>query len=57
MKLANWNIEWMNDWFTADRRSPELRPSDQIDGVTDINDLCTRVARVIDDLAADVLTI
>lgn len=57
MKVANWNIEWMNHWFTADRQAPALRPSDQIDGVSDINDLCARVAHVIDDLGADVLTI
>jgi len=57
MKIANWNIEWMNRWFSADRDDPELRPSHEISGVTDIKALCGRVARVIDDLEADVLTI
>ena len=57
MKIANWNIEWMNHWFSPDSEQPVLRPSDQVRGVTDIRDLCERVARVIDSLDADVLTV
>jgi endonuclease/exonuclease/phosphatase family metal-dependent hydrolase len=57
MKIANWNIEWMNRWFSPDTEQPVLRPSEEISGVTDIRDLAERVARVIDGLEADVLTI
>lgn len=57
MKIANWNIEWMNRWFTADLDAAAFRPSADISGVTDIDDLCRRVANVIDGLDADVLTV
>jgi endonuclease/exonuclease/phosphatase family metal-dependent hydrolase len=57
MKIANWNIEWMNRWFSPDSETAALRPADQVRGVTDLEALCGRVARVIDALAADVLTI
>lgn len=56
-KIANWSIEWMSRWFSLDSEVPELRPSDEIAGVTDIRDLCARAARVIDGLGADVLAI
>ncbi len=49
LKIANWNIEWMNRWFSADTEAPRLR--DGMEG------LACRVANVIDALKADVLTI
>lgn len=57
MKIANWNVEWMNRWFLPDTEEPVWRASDQIPGVTDIDDLAGRVANVIRAVDADVLTI
>ena len=58
LKIANWNIEWMNRWFTADHHgAPNLKRSSEICGVTDINALAERVANVIEGLKADILTI
>ncbi|GAB4568256.1 MAG: endonuclease/exonuclease/phosphatase family protein [Anaerolineae bacterium] len=61
MKIATWNIEWMNNWFVGhgqvafrERYEPRGRPDDAID---DVDDLCTRVAQVIRALDADVLCI
>ena len=57
MKIANWNIEWMNRWFLPDSEAPAWRSSEQIAGVTDIEALAGRVAGVIRGIGADVLTI
>lgn len=58
MKIANWNIEWMNRWYTADNAgAPKLKPSEEISGVTHIDELATRVANVIKSLDADILTV
>ena len=57
MKIANWNIEWMNRLFSPDSDTPALRAPEQVGGVTDVVALCERIARVIDGLQADVLTI
>ncbi len=58
MKIANWNIEWMNHWFTGDAEGPpRFRDADQIPGVTDIDGLARRVANVIRGLDADVVTV
>ena len=58
LKIANWNIEWMNRWFTADDcGAPKLRPSCEICGVTNIDSLAERVASVITGLKADILTV
>ena len=58
LKIANWNIEWMNRWFTGDNAgAPVLKPSSQISGVTDIDALATRVANVITGMNADILTV
>ncbi|MCG8415483.1 MAG: hypothetical protein MI746_14810 [Pseudomonadales bacterium] len=55
-KFANWNIEWMNRWFTGDSDgAPQLRP--QISGVADVAELATRAANVITEIDADVITI
>tara|TARA_R100000030_G_scaffold10241_1_gene6976 strand:+ start:1166 stop:2206 length:1041 start_codon:yes stop_codon:yes gene_type:complete len=58
LKIANWNIEWMNRWFTSDSAGPaELKASSDIGGVTDIQALAARVAAVITDLDADVIAV
>ncbi len=58
LKIANWNIEWMNRWFSVDTAGPpQMRSSQEISGVTDIDDLAGRVAQVIKDLGADVITV
>ncbi|MEO1018579.1 MAG: endonuclease/exonuclease/phosphatase family protein, partial [Pseudomonadota bacterium] len=58
MKVANWNIEWMNRWFTGDDDgAPRFKAPSEIAGVTNIEDLALRVAQVILALDADVLTI
>lgn len=58
LKIANWNIEWMNRWFTGDNDgAPQFKPSAEIQGVSDIDALAKRVANVINGLDADILTI
>jgi len=58
LKISNWNIEWMNRWFTGDNAgAPIFKPSDQIAGVTDIEALARRVAKVITAMDADILTV
>jgi len=58
IKVANWNIEWMNRWFTEDGAgAPQLRRPEEVSGVTDLEDLCRRVAAVIDTIDPDVLTV
>ena len=57
LRVANWNIEWMNRWFAADDGPARFRKSREISGVTDISDLATRVAKVIQDMEADLVNI
>lgn len=57
MKIASWNIEWMNRWFTSDSGAPAWRNSSQVRGVTDLQDLARRVASVITAMDPDVLCI
>lgn len=56
MRLLNWNIEWMNDWFHGGSQV-SFRESHPNRGITDVHDLATRVAQVILDVDADVVTI
>jgi endonuclease/exonuclease/phosphatase family metal-dependent hydrolase len=58
---VNWNIEWMNNWFVGgnevalrDSYDPRGRPGDAI---PDVDNLASRVAQVIRELAPDVLCI
>ena len=58
LKIANWNVEWMNRWFTADSAgAPQLRRSEEVDGVSDLQGLCGRVAAVIDAMTADIVAL
>ncbi len=58
MKVANWNIEWMNRWFTGDNDgAPLFKGPGEVDGVSDVLELASRVVQVILAMDADVLTI
>ncbi len=59
MKIANWNIEWMNDWFLpgSDPNAPGWRQSNPDRGITDVGALATRVAAVIRTMDPDVLAV
>ena len=54
MRLMNWNIEWMNNWFVGNGRV-EWRQSHR--GIEDVRTLAQRVANVILTIDPDVLTI
>ena len=56
MRIVNWNIEWMNDWFVGGG-SVAFRQDNPRRGITDVADLCRRVASVINNVNPDVLTI
>lgn len=56
MRIVNWNIEWMNDWFVG-KGSVAFRQNNPRRGITDVADLCRRVASVVNNLDPDVLTI
>jgi exonuclease III len=56
MRVVNWNIEWMNDWFVGGG-SVAFRQHNPRTGITDVAGLCRRVASVINNLDPDVLTI
>jgi len=56
MRLVNWNIEWMNNWFVGGNQV-KLRLADPPKGATDLDDLCKRVANVIRNLDPDVLAV
>ena len=56
MRIMNWNIEWMNNWFVG-YGELEFKKDHPSSGITNIDKLCTRVANVIKSLDPDVLTI
>jgi len=56
VRIVNWNIEWMNDWFVGGG-SVAFRPDNPRRGITDVADLCRRVASVINNLNPDALSI
>ncbi len=56
MRIVNWNIEWMNDWFIGGG-SVAFRQNNPQKGITDVADLCRRVTSVVNNLDPDVLTI
>ena len=59
MKLANWNVEWMNKWFTADVDAPAFKPAADAarSGITDLPALAGRVGAVVEAIDPDVLCI
>lgn len=56
MRILNWNIEWMNDWFVGGN-AVAFRDSYERTGITDVAALCQRVAGVIKALEPDAVTI
>ncbi len=56
MRILNWNIEWMNDWFVGGG-DVAFRPDNPRRSITDVAELCQRVANVMTNLDPDVLTI
>lgn len=56
MRIVNWNIEWMNDWFIGGG-NVAFRADNLRKGITDVAALCTRVADVVKALDPDVLTV
>ena len=56
MRIVNWNIEWMNNWFVG-KGEIAFRTHNPGQGITDVADLCRRVAGVVNRLDPDVLTI
>lgn len=60
MRVANWNIEWMNDWFRPIRDGgPAWRtgPGDNDRQVADVRQLADRVAAVIRRMAPDLIAV
>ena len=56
MCILDWNIEWMNNWFVGGS-AVDFRDTHGRTGITDVDDLCRRVADVIKKLEPDVVTI
>ncbi len=56
MRIVNWNIEWMNNWFVGGN-AVGFRPDNSSQGISDTDELSTRVASVIDDLNPDQLCV
>jgi hypothetical protein len=56
MRIVNWNIEWMNNWF-VDGDDVHFRAVHPASRISDVDALCSRVASVIQILNPDVLTI
>jgi endonuclease/exonuclease/phosphatase family metal-dependent hydrolase len=59
MKVANWNVEWMNDWFVSDSEAAAWRPRVERGDrpVEDVQGLAARVAAVIRTIDPDVLAL
>ena len=58
MRLMNWNIEWMNDWFVPIREGdPAWRTENPGRRIADVRALADRVAGVIRALRPDAVTI
>lgn len=59
MKIANWNIEWMNHWFVSDKQAAAVKsPEDALrNSISDLPQLMERVGRVIQQMDADVVAI
>lgn len=60
MRVANWNVEWMNDWFVPVRDGGPAWRAGPIEGarpVADVRGLADRVAAVIWRIAPDLIAI
>ncbi len=56
MRLVNWNIEWMNNWFVGGGQVDWVA-NRASSGITDTQALAARVAQVITDLQPDVVAV
>lgn len=54
MKLMDWNIEWMNNWFVG---GGQVGWRDSHHGIASVSELVHRVANVIKSVNPDVLTL
>jgi endonuclease/exonuclease/phosphatase family metal-dependent hydrolase len=58
LSICGFNVEWMNDWFTADALPPAFKPTFSRDGhVSDTATTATRTSAVIKAIDPDVLAI
>ncbi len=60
MRIVNWNIEWMNNWFVGNNQvafESKYEPRGGRGQIDSVKDLCKRVASTITNLNPDVLTI
>jgi hypothetical protein len=56
MRLVDFNIEWMNDWFVGGSQVA-FKKSNPAKGVSDVDNLAQRVAKIVLDASPDVLTV
>ncbi len=56
MRLLDWNIEWMNNWFVGGG-AVAFRQNHPSTGIVSVDDLCKRVAGVVKNINPDVLTV
>jgi endonuclease/exonuclease/phosphatase family metal-dependent hydrolase len=56
IKIANWNIEWMNRWFSPDQQST-VQFKTSAEAGFDVQELALRVGKVIEQMEADFITI
>ena len=60
MRIVNWNIEWMNNWYVGNDQvafETDYKPRGGKGRIEDIDALCDRVGSVIKNLAPDVMTV
>lgn len=58
LKVASFNIEWMNDWFTSDSDPAAFLPSfTKEEHINDTDRTASRAARVIRDIDPDILAV
>jgi hypothetical protein len=58
IRVASFNIEWMNDWFTLDAEAAAFRPTFTKDGhVINTHDTATRASAVIRAIDPDILAV
>lgn len=58
VKIAGFNIEWMNDWFYPDRTEPaRFRPTFKEWVINNTEETASRAAAVIREVNPDILAI
>lgn len=53
-RFCSWNIEWMDYFFKDDLTFHVSNPKN---GISDVNELCTKIALAITDINPDVISI